>query len=141
MKNVHASAIGRQENCNMSIAHVQYISAETMASQYAYTISLFDTGSRATGHKFQGLVTSTLRPLESQCTKDADIFVTTFHQSRSYTDEWGNLNFIIGMKKLTDEEPKSAVTKADETRNINNTNNTTDNNNIAAPAPVPMEST
>ena len=141
MKHVHSSAIGRQENCNMLIAHVQYVGAETMASQYAYTISLFDTGSRATGPKFQGLVTSTLRPLESQCTKDADIFVTTFHQSRSYTDEWGNLNFIIGMKKLTDEEPKSAVTKADETRNINNTNNTTDNNNIAAPAPVPMEST
>ena len=125
----------------MLIAHVQYVGAETMASQYAYTISLFDTGSRDTGHKFQGLVTSTLRSLESQCTKDADIFVTTFHQCRSYTDEWGNLNFIIGMKKLTDEEPKSAVTKADETRNINNTNNTTDNNNIAAPAPVPMEST
>ena len=141
MKHVHSSAIGRQENCNMLIAHVQYVGAETMASQYAYTISLFDTNSRATGHRFQGLVTSTLRPLESQCTKDADIFVTTFHQSRSYTDEWGNLNFIIGMKKLTDEEPKSAVTKADETRNINNTNNTTDNNNIAAPAPVPMEST
>merc|ERR1739844_510837 len=124
----------------MLIAHVQYVGAETMSFHFFFFFFFFFTGSRATGHKFQGLVTSTLRPLESQCTKDADIFVTTFHQSRSYTDEWGNLNFIIGMKKLTDEEPKSAVTKADETRNINNTT-TTDNNNIAAPAPVPMEST
>ena len=55
VKHVHSSAIGRQENCNMLIAHVQYVGAETMASQYAYTISLFDTESRATGHKFQGL--------------------------------------------------------------------------------------
>ena len=102
----------------MLIAHVQYVGAETMASQYAYAISLFDTESRATGHKFQGLVTSTLRPLESQCTKDADIFVTTFHQARSYTDGWGNLNFIIDMKKLSEDQPSgsgSAVTNKSTT--------------------------
>ena len=150
MKHVHSSAIGRQENCNMLIAHVQYVGAETMASQYAYTISLFDTGSRATGHKFQGLVTSTLRPLESQCTKDADIFVTTFHQARTYTDEWGNLNFIIGMKKLTDEPASTVNNKTNEVQGVSTTTteNHSENNNTtptvttaAADSSVPMDST
>jgi hypothetical protein len=87
----------------MLIAHIQYIGAESMASRYAYQISLFDTDSRATGHKFEGLVTSTMKPLESQCSKaEADIFVTTFHQARTYTDQWANLNFIITMRKLVD---------------------------------------
>ena len=86
-----------------------------MASRYAYQISLFDTDSRATGHKFEGLVTSTMKPLESQCSKEADIFVTTFHQAKTYTDQWANLNFIITMKKLeesssTSESPVTATT-------------------------------
>jgi len=87
----------------MLIAHIQYIGAESMASRYAYQISLFDTESRATGHKFEGLVTSTMKPLESQCSKEGDIFVTTFHQAKTYTDQWANLNFIITMKKLVEE--------------------------------------
>ena len=99
----------------MLIAHVQYIGAESMASRYAYQISLFDTDSRATGHKFEGLVTSTMKPLESQCSKEADIFVTTFHQAKTCTDQWANLNFIITMKKLeesssTSESPVTATT-------------------------------
>merc|ERR1719189_2528352 len=114
VKHVHSSAIGRNENCNMLIAHVQYIGAESMASRYAYQISLFDTDSRQTGHKFEGLVTSTMKPLESQCSKEADIFVTTFHQAKNYTDQWANLNFIITMKKLEESsnpsEPSSAPT-------------------------------
>lgn len=147
VKHVHSSAIGRQENCNMLIAHVQYVGAETMASQYAYTISLFDTESKSTGHKFEGLVTSTLRPLESQCTKDADIFVTTFHQARSYTDGWGNLNFIIDMKKLSDDQPTgsgSAVPKSTSSSTDSTTSRTTNNNNnnsTTADTSVPMEST
>ena len=79
VKHVHSSAIGRNENCNMLIAHVQYIGAESMASRYAYQISLVDIDSRQTGHTFEGLVTSTMKPLESQCSKEADIFVATFH--------------------------------------------------------------
>ena len=148
----------------MLIAHVQYVGAETMASQYAYAISLFDTESRATGHKFQGLVTSTLRPLESQCTKDADIFVTTFHQARSYTDGWGNLNFIIDMKKLSEDQPSgsgsavsnksttsgsvpaqastSASTAADTSSLSSSSSRATNNNNntTTADTSVPMES-
>lgn len=107
VKHVHSSAIGRNENCNMLIAHIQYIGAESMASRYAYQISLFDTDSRKTGHKFEGLVTSTMKPLESQCSKEADIFVTTFHQAKTYTDQWANLNFIITMKKLEDQSTAS----------------------------------
>ena len=91
----------------MLIAHIQYIGAESMASRYAYQISLFDTESRQTGHKFEGLVTSTMKPLESQCSKEADIFVTTFHQAKNYTDQWANLNFIITMKKLEESSTPS----------------------------------
>ena len=73
---------------------------------YNFQISLFDAENRRSnesriGHEFEGLVTSTLKPLESQCNKD-DIFVTTFHQARNYTDQWGNLNFIIRMKRMSD---------------------------------------
>ena len=96
----------------MLIAHVQYIGAESMASRYAYQISLFDTESRATGHKFEGLVTSTMKPLESQCSKEADIFVTTFHQAKTYTDQWANLNFIITMKKITESSAAAAAAVA-----------------------------
>ena len=96
----------------MLIAHVQYIGAESMASRYAYQISLFDTESRATGHKFEGLVTSTMKPLESQCSKEADIFVTTFHQAKTYTDQWANLNFIITMKKITDQQQQPSLTSS-----------------------------
>ena len=77
--------------------------------RYAYQICLFDAERRATGQKFEGLVTSTLKPIESQCAKTPDIsksevFVTTFAAARNYTDQWANLNFIIRMKKLVDEE-------------------------------------
>jgi hypothetical protein len=103
VKHIHASQVGRPENCNMLIAHVQYIGPDSMASRYAYQISLFDTEHRRAGHKFEGLVTSTLKPLESQCAKE-DVFVTTFHQARTYTDPWSNLNFIVRMKKLVDDD-------------------------------------
>lgn len=99
VKHVHASQVGRPENCNLLIGHIQYIGPESMATRYAYQISLFDTETRQTGVKFEGLVTSTLKPLESQCSKD-DIFVTTFHAARNYTDPWANLNFIIRMKRM-----------------------------------------
>jgi len=70
-----------------------------MASQYAYTISLFDADRRKQGPKFQGVVSSTLKPLESQVSKD-EVFVTTFYTARDYTDQFANLNFIINMKSL-----------------------------------------
>ena len=77
--------------------------------RYAYQICLFDAERRATGQKFEGLVTSTLKPIESQCAKTADnskseVFVTTFAAARNYTDQWANLNFIIRMKKLVEDE-------------------------------------
>ena len=80
-----------------------------MCFRYAYQICLFDTERRATGQKFEGLVTSTLKPIESQCAKTADVaksevFVTTFAAARNYTDQWANLNFIIRMKKLVDDD-------------------------------------
>lgn len=101
IKHVHANHVGRSDNCNLLIAHVQYIGAESMASKYAYQISLFDTEARRTGTEFQGLVTSTMKPLESMCNKE-EVFVTTFHAARNYTDQWANLNFIIHMKKMED---------------------------------------
>jgi hypothetical protein len=111
VKHIHASQVGRTENCNMLIAHVQYIGPDSMASRYAYQISLFDTEHRRNGQKFEGLVTSTLKPLESQCAKE-DVFVTTFHQARTYTDPWSNLNFIIQMKKLVDDDGSSTPISA-----------------------------
>ena len=107
VKHVHSSQVGRAEqNCNLLIAHVQYIGPDSMASSYAYQISLFEAERRRTGAEFEGLVTSTLKPLEAQCIKD-DIFVTTFHAARNYTDQWANLNFIIRMKKMNGEEPRA----------------------------------
>ncbi len=139
VKHVHSSAVGRSENCNMLIAHIQYIGPESMASRYAYQISLFDTESRGTGHKFEGLVTSTLKPLESQCSKQADVFVTTFHQARTYTDQWANLNFIITMKKLTDASPTSATsTTAVATTSQNAPTSTTSEAMDSAPAPAAL---
>nr|ACO10646.1 E3 ubiquitin-protein ligase SIAH1B [Caligus rogercresseyi] len=102
VKHIHADIVGRTENCNLLIAHIQYVGPESMAARYAYGISLFDAEKRQTGRKFDGLVSSTLKALESQCAKD-DIFVTTFHRARDYTDKWGNLNFIIQMRKIVDE--------------------------------------
>ena len=58
-------------------------------------MSFFQAETRRTSQEFQGLVTSTLKPLESQCSKDADVFVNTSSQCRNYIDQWGNLNFII----------------------------------------------
>lgn len=129
VKHVHSSAVGRPENCNMLVAHVQYIGPESMASRYAYQISLFDTDSRATGHKFEGLVTSTLKPLESQCSKEADVFVTTFHQARTYTDRWANLNFIIRMKKLEEDKPAAITTSTTSTNTTTTTTSSNNNNN------------
>jgi len=80
-----------------------------MASQYAYTISLFDADRRKQGPKFQGVVSSTLKPLESQVSKE-EVFVTTFYTARDYTDQFANLNFIINMKSLKKKERTEAET-------------------------------
>jgi len=139
VKRVHSSAIGRNENCNMLIAHVQYIGAESMASRYAYQISLFDTDSRQTGHKFEGLVTSTMKPLESQCSKEADIFVTTFHQAKNYTDQWANLNFIITMKKLEEDlatPPSGSTTSVTAPTPMESTPSTSSSTATPTPAPT-----
>jgi len=87
-----------------------------MASQYAYTISLFDADRRKQGPKFEGIVSSTLKPLESQVSKD-EVFVTTFYTGRDYTDQFTNLNFIINMKalKVADKTP-SGEAQAEQPR-------------------------
>ena len=69
VKHIHSSTVGRPENCNLLIAHIQYIGPDSMASQYAYTITLFDADRRKDGPKFEGVVSSTLKPLESQVSK------------------------------------------------------------------------
>ena len=122
----------------MLIAHVQYIGAESMASRYAYQISLFDTDSRQTGHKFEGLVTSTMKPLESQCSKEADIFVTTFHQAKNYTDQWANLNFIITMKKLEEDlaTPSGSTTSVTAPTPMESTPSTSSSTATPTPAPT-----
>jgi hypothetical protein len=111
VKHVHASQVGRgsSDNCSLMVAHVQYIGPESMAAQYAYRISLFDSDNRRTGPEFEGLVTSTLKPIESQCSKDDEILVTSFHSARGYTDQGANLNFIVCMKKMTEEESNAAA--------------------------------
>ena len=69
-----------------------------------HQISLFDADARRTNCEFSGVVTSTMKPLESQCSgKDGGgVFVSTFHQARNHTDQWANLNFIVHMKKMGD---------------------------------------
>jgi hypothetical protein len=103
VKHIHSSTVGRPENCNLLIAHIQYMGPDSMASQYAYTITLFDADRRKDGPKFEGVVSSTLKPLESQVSKD-EVFVTTFYTARDYTDQFANLNFIINMKSLKEKE-------------------------------------
>lgn len=77
-----------------------------MASEYVYTITLFDADRRKQGPKFEGVVSSTLKPLESQVSKD-EVFVTTFYTARDYTDQFANLNFIINMRSLKEKEKKA----------------------------------
>lgn len=103
VKHIHSSAVGRSENCNLLIAHIQFIGPDSMASRYAYQISLFDADRRQQGTKFDGVVSSTVKPLESLCAKD-DVFVTTFYTARNYTDQFANLNFIINMKTIEDKD-------------------------------------
>merc|ERR1711923_302469 len=118
VKHVHSSTVGRPDNCNLLIAHIQYIGPDSMASQYAYTINLFDADRRKQGPKFQGVVSSTLKPLESQVSKD-EVFVTTFYTARDYTDQFANLNFIINMKSLKKKE-RTEETTGDNNRQQEN---------------------
>ena len=99
VKHIHASTVGRNENCNLLVAHIQYIGPDSMASQYAYQISLFDADRKKSGPKFEGVVSSTLKPLESQVSKE-EVFVATTYTARDYTDQFANLNFIIKMRSL-----------------------------------------
>ncbi len=99
VKHIHASTVGRNENCNLLVAHIQYIGPDSMASQYAYQISLFDADRKKSGPKFEGVVSSTLKPLESQVSKE-EVFVATTYTARDFTDQFANLNFIIKMRSL-----------------------------------------
>ena len=45
-----------------------------------------------------------MKPLESQAGSKSDIFVSTFHQAKAYTDHWANLNFIVKMKKIATKQ-------------------------------------
>lgn len=38
IKHVHSTTVGRPENCNLLIAHIQYIGPDSMASKYAYQV-------------------------------------------------------------------------------------------------------
>lgn len=87
-----------------------------MASQYAYTITLFDADRRRQGPKFDGMVSSTLKPLESQVSKD-EVFVTTFYIARDHTDQFANLNFIINMKSIG-EKTEKIVVEAPQNRTV-----------------------
>ena len=53
IKQVHASQVGRPENCNLLLGHIQYVGPDSPAANYAYQISLFHTQTRRTGHEFQ----------------------------------------------------------------------------------------
>ena len=51
-KNIHANS----DNCNIVIAHVQYVGPDSMAAQYAYSLSLYDEDRRRPVPKFEGVV-------------------------------------------------------------------------------------
>ena len=40
VKHIHASSVGRTDNCNLVVAHVQYIGPDSMAAQYAYQVHI-----------------------------------------------------------------------------------------------------
>jgi len=115
VKSLHAMSVGRPDNGNIVIAHVQYVGPDSLASRYSYQISLFNTEQRRTGNDFEGMVTSTSKPLESMCGKD-EVFVTTAQQARAYLDFWCNLNFIIKMKKLLNEDGSIATSRVETSK-------------------------
>ncbi len=39
VKHVHSSQVGRPENCNLLVAHIQYIGPDSMAAKYSYSVS------------------------------------------------------------------------------------------------------
>jgi hypothetical protein len=40
IKIVHASNVGRPENVNLVVGHIQYVGPESMASRYSYQVCL-----------------------------------------------------------------------------------------------------
>jgi len=119
VKHIHASSVGRTDNCNLVIAHVQYIGPDSMAAQYAYQISLFDAERRTNGPKFEGVVSSTMKPLESQVSSQVskdEVFVATTYTAREYTDQFGQLNFIITMRSLKEKEYKKKESSSSSRR-------------------------
>ena len=118
-KTVFPQNIGKDRNDgNYLIAHVQYIGLSSMAAKYAYTISMFQAKSRNTSGKFESVVTSTQRDLETQRTEiDADIFIETQRKARGFCDNKGDLCFIIHMKSLTED-----LGRVDENMDIDNSN-------------------
>jgi len=115
IKNIHANSVGRTDNCNIVIAHVQYVGPDSMAAQYAYSLSLFDADRRRPGPKFEGVVSSTMKPIESQVAKE-EVFVATTYTARDYTDQFGQLNFVIHMQSLKEKEKKAAERRESEAR-------------------------
>jgi hypothetical protein len=115
VKHIHASTVGRNENCNLLVAHIQYIGPDSMAAQYAYQISLFDADRKKSGPKFEGVVSSTLKPLESQVSKE-EVFVATTYTARDFTDQFANLNFIIKMRSLKEGSRRSSSRSSSRSR-------------------------
>jgi len=133
VKHIHASSVGRTDNCNLVVAHVQYIGPDSMAAQYAYQISLFDAERRTNGPKFEGIVSSTMKPLESQVSKD-EVFVATTYTAREYTDQFGQLNFIITMRSLKEKEHKKRDSSSSRPRHRPNTSRPPPTNITPVPA-------
>jgi len=136
VKHIHSSTVGRAENCNLLVAHIQYIGPDSMASQYSYTITMFDADRRKQGPKFEGMVSSTLKPLESQVSKN-EVFVSTFYTARDHTDQFGNLNFIIQMKSLKEKDEKTKKVAEVENNRSSNTQRTTEPQRTIEPQPGP----
>ena len=106
VKSVHASSVGKTDNCNLIIGHVQYVGPESMASQYAYEIRFFHADYHRQGPKFEGVVSSTMKPLESLVAKN-EVFVANAYTAREFTDQYGQLCFTVTMRSLKEKEGKA----------------------------------
>ena len=115
VKNLHASNVGRPEVAgNLVIAHVQYVGPDSMASQYSYSMAFFNTKTLRPGFEFQGVVSSTMKSMESQVGQPGkeEVFVANSHLANLIADSAGQLNFVIHMKSAKGKADREAERSA-----------------------------
>jgi len=90
------------------IAHIQLIGNESLAAKYGYTLNIFNANSATRSQDFEAIVTSHRITAIEETIDSENAVCVTYKDANVFTDEKGNLGFIINMKKNvhTSDEPE-----------------------------------